>query len=152
MSPKWTSHRDERWFLIRDELPPYAAYFQGFDRRTNRSLGYLGTAGFGPDLPPREQRFPADDSYEFRPPALRLRTGKEHATAFYFVSDADAFEVSCDQRSVRRLDLGGAKILGIAYDASGSPDTRWIAIRTDRAIHFFYDDGTDAHLAVRGRP
>jgi hypothetical protein len=45
------------WYLMTDGRPGGLAYFVGYDSRSKALIGYLGTAGFRPDLPPTEEQF-----------------------------------------------------------------------------------------------
>jgi hypothetical protein len=46
------------WYFVSKGQPDGAGYFVGYDSLTCTRIGYLGTAGFGPTPPPREQRIP----------------------------------------------------------------------------------------------
>jgi hypothetical protein len=48
------------WYLIHDGRAAGAGYFAGFDRSTNRSIGFIGETGFRNDRPPPDQQIPVD--------------------------------------------------------------------------------------------
>jgi len=48
------------WYFLADGRPGGTGYFVGYDSQSNARVGYLGTAGFRPDMPPAAERFPFD--------------------------------------------------------------------------------------------
>ncbi len=49
---------DQVWFFVHDGLETGSGYFVGFDKKTNRCLGYIGLAGFRAGSVPAEERIP----------------------------------------------------------------------------------------------
>ena len=46
------------WYFIADGRPDGRAYFVAYDIYSKAKIGYLGTCGFRPEMPPPEERFP----------------------------------------------------------------------------------------------
>lgn len=50
------------WYLVTDGQSRGRAYLVGYSTGTNQRVGFAGTRGFRPDLPPTEEQFPFDGS------------------------------------------------------------------------------------------
>lgn len=57
-----SDHRDPPafWTFVHNGAWDGSGYFVGYDSKSKRRIGYLGTAGFRDDLPPPEERFDMD--------------------------------------------------------------------------------------------
>jgi hypothetical protein len=51
------------WYLVTDGQAAGTGYFVGYDGNRKTAVGYIGTAGFRPDLPPPEDRFPVANAF-----------------------------------------------------------------------------------------
>lgn len=49
------------WYFVHDGEPDGAGYFVGYERVSNRLIGYIGLSGFRPDPVPPGDRFPVRD-------------------------------------------------------------------------------------------
>jgi hypothetical protein len=48
------------WFFLHDGRSDGRGYFEGYDKRTKFTTGYIGRKGFRNDVPPPEEQFPVD--------------------------------------------------------------------------------------------
>ena len=55
-------HPSVIWYFVHDGKPDGAGYFAGYDRSTNRPVGFVGDSGFRPDRPSPDQQFPVSSS------------------------------------------------------------------------------------------
>lgn len=151
---------DAFWYLVDDPDHHGHSYFIGYDARGRNLLGYLGSKGFRPDLPPLEERFvtPAR-GYPWGTFASRSnwRHGGEPysatppgGTIVYVISNHDVLRVDLDQQTVRKLDLPSraVSLAMINMSRSGQNDQgdeqdapQRLVARLDDAVLVLDEDG-----------
>lgn len=126
------STQPDYWYLVRDELSNGSAYLVGYDRRSKRIIGYIGRAGFRPDEPPTDDRFPecVDDRYSHSAAyGTEPSSGPAVESLVYFISDGQLIAVDIDRRTVRTIQLSSRPVALDDYQetllqAKDVPDVR----------------------------
>jgi len=101
------------WYMIHDETSNGSGYLVGYDSRSKRIIGYIGRAGFRPDEPLADDRFPAcvDDRYSHSAAyGTEPSTGPAVESLVYFISDGQLIAVDIDSRAVRTIPLSSHPI------------------------------------------
>ncbi len=149
------------WHFVSDGRPDGEAYFVGYDAQSKACVGYLGAAGFRPDMPATGERFPFGGALSG--PRTRLfcpererRQSRERPTppppgalspwmVYVLGRDQKLYEVDLRKRTVRVLlaDLGFRSVALVGDSANPSRASfHRLAVRTDETVLVLDDRGS----------
>lgn len=141
------------WYLIHDGERDGAAYFVGYNSKTNTRLGFIGTAGFRADMVPAGERFRIPigvmrNLRYFHPPnsfAVMVTRTETHIPLLLVAANR-LYEVDLKERSVRvAFEEPAQRVLNFSgissySDFKMSAVSMW-AVRTDDEVVFLKING-----------
>ncbi len=142
------------WYFVHDGRSDGAGYFEGFDSQSKLRVGYLGSGGYRPELPPRDEWFPVDgrvlsgyrafvgSSSYGRLPERQGGDGTDNPLApwiVYLLSGERIVRLNLRERSVGVVkEVPGAKELSLFYLTDPSRPLRemngYPSLRTRMAV------------------
>ncbi len=148
-SPRLFSWRawNSVWYLVRQTTPSDPIYFEGFEWKSGRRIGYIGKNGFSIEIPAKSDRFPCNDterlgvnwlSYNCPIGYDKIATGNGHGNSLFLISADKLFHIDLAQRQVEEMAVKGVpRYVNARYRHAEDWE---LTVRTDESFVLFNGD------------